>query len=104
MKTKAAETNLLLGFVVQALERRGQRVDQRDALLGAGRCLAEYDAVVHSMPRRMSVSDTQRLLAILKRYTALAGMAGVPPIPKFHLWLHMVLRTSPLKTIERPND
>lgn len=93
LRTKGAETKFLLGFVVQCMERRGGRLEFQNQLVEAGRCLVAYDASVSSMPRRISATDTHQLLQCMKRFCAIAEVAGISPTPKFHLWLHMILRT-----------
>lgn len=93
LRTKGAETKFLIGYVLQALQKRGHKVDSCATLIEAGRCLQEFDTLIGRLPRRVGVAEVQTMLILLKRFVALANSAFLPLTPKVHLWLHMILRT-----------
>lgn len=93
LRTKGAEAKCLVGYVVRALERRGADVPRRTMLLEAGQCLEAFDKLVSTRPRNLGARVVQEMLQLMQRYVALSDEAQVRPIPKYHLWLHMVLRT-----------
>ena len=93
LRTKGAETKFLIGYVLQALEQRGQHLDSFQVLIQAGKCLKDFDDLLGRLPRRVNPTQVQSMLVLFKRFVALAQAAALPLTPKVHLWMHMILRT-----------
>jgi len=94
VRTKAAETRPLLHFCAHLCRRHRAVVDREaPALRPAVVELTRFSEMVRSLPRVLRPLHTQLLHDCLKRYARLSLDAGVPPVPKLHLALHLVQRT-----------
>ena len=93
LRTKGAETKWFLGYVVQALREHGNRISCQHALVEAGQHLLAYEEMMSTAPRRLAPGQVVDMFSHMKGFVALAEHAGIPPIPKFHLWAHMCART-----------
>lgn len=94
LKTKAAETRPLVHFSVWLTEHFSAKLADAPFLRPAAQELARFSDLLRSAPRRTPPAAVQALHDSLKRYIILAKRAEVPEIPKLHLAMHLVHRTT----------
>ena len=93
LATKAAETGTMVEFVRDEVAAHSAVLgDQGQALRRLGDALVDFLRVVRTSPRRLSAEQAQSLVDCAKRAFALREAAGVAPIPKWHLMLHLVCK------------
>ena len=97
MKTKAAETKELLGFVINLFEQYRAQLVQYDAirfkfLFASAQAAAEVSSIMAASGRIMSLDDQQKMLASYTRHVAMYMRAGGNFVPKHHLFFHCIQR------------
>ena len=94
LKTKAAETGILMKFCVFfCREHKGKfNDDEGSALLAAGEALQSYMDIVRAAPFRVPVSDCRQLLFLCLRFLRVMQRFGAKNMPKGHLWVHVTKR------------
>lgn len=104
INAKAAVTRPLVLHAADLVERFAHRLSPEDKMLvPAARTLANFSELLRTAPQEVPPERTQLLLDTLKRYIVLAARAGIPPIPKLHLSMHLVHRTAPSKNKTSPS-
>jgi hypothetical protein len=99
MKTKAAQTGVLLRLATAFCEEFGEHI-QRGALLAeAGRAMLEYMRIIRNNAFRVPWDQCQLLMHLCRRHLALMEACGVKFLPKAHQWVHM---TSKVRTCGNP--
>ena len=95
LATKGAETGTLLQYVALAVRTHKAKLGAAGpALAGAGESLVSLLAALRDYPACLSPAMTQTMVDAAKRAFVLAGQAGVPRTPKWHLMLHVVAKAS----------
>lgn len=95
IKAKAAQTRPLVRFTADLLAaRRAAIPEEHAAIVPAAAALADFADLLRTVPKAVPLQDVQRLMDLLKRYIFLADRGGIPPIPKVHLAMHLIHRTS----------
>ena len=94
LKTKAAETGVLMKFCVFFCREHTRKFlnDDGDALLAAGEALQSYMSIVRASPFKVSVSDCRQLLYLCLRFLRVMQRFGAKDMPKGHLWVHVTKR------------
>ncbi len=94
MKTKAAETGVLMRFCVQfcRVHRTEFCNDDGGALLAAGEALESYMNIIRTSPFKVAVSDCRQLLFLCLRFLTLMQRFGAKDLPKGHLFVHVSKR------------
>ena len=72
---------------------KNERVPRGKMLLKAGQCLAKCDKLISTLPRRISVGQSQELFSLCKNFYAYGEEAGLDFAPKLHLWAHQAERS-----------
>ena len=92
--TKAAETRPLVLFCAVIAERHRNAIPVESAELPqAAGALARFSELVRTCAVIPEPAHMGHLVETLKLYVATSLRAGVPPIPKLHLTLHLVERS-----------
>ena len=95
LATKGAETATLLQYVVHAARTHCAKLgDKGPALQLAGESLLTVLNVLRGNGPALTTAANQELVDAAKRAFVLAGEAGLPLKPKWHLMLHLVARAS----------
>ena len=93
-KCKAAAARPLVAFAVYLLGKYTDKLPPGLVTLRlAGEALLRVIELLRTCPRNQPAAITQALHDNLKAHLTLATKAGVDPIPKAHLAMHMIART-----------
>lgn len=95
LKTKAAETGVLLLWAADFCKRRGaDAVDfpNKSTFAAAGSCLLDYMAIIRGSGVVVPRDDCHRLMFLCLRHLALMEEAGVRHLPKSHMFIHVTQR------------
>ena len=92
LKTKAAETGILLGWAIALLGEHERAVHMGTELLASGNALASYMELLDASPRVVDFATCTKLLDYCLRHLILFGAAGGVYTPKHHLFVHMTLK------------
>jgi len=90
LKTKAAETGVLLRWAVEVCTRpEGMAFPGRDILGAAGECVLDYMMILRRSDIRIAWDDCCKLLFLCLRHLTLMEDAGVDYLPKAHMFVHI---------------
>jgi hypothetical protein len=94
LKTKAAETGVLMRFCVYLCrEHKAKFVgDEGEALLAAGEALETYMQLIRTSPFKVPVADCRQLLFLCLRFLRIMQRFGTKDMPKGHLFVHVTKR------------
>ena len=92
LKTKAAETAVLLRWATAFSTTYRGRLTNGDVLSAAGQSLERYMEILREAPAQVPRDQRQELLDLCVRHLVLMGVAGVKYIPKSNLFVIMTLR------------
>ena len=92
MKTKAAETGIVLLWTIDLLEAHRLRHHHSD-MLAAGKALREYVEIIRETPDVVPVATQQRLMDLTVEYLVRSRRAGIADVPKDHMFIHLTKRT-----------
>jgi len=92
MKTKAAETGMLMPWALRLLQEYEPHIDCADELTAAGNALVDYMAILRSQPMIMPRHKQQECLDACLRHLVNAERAGLHMVPKHHQFVHLTLR------------
>ena len=92
LKTKAAETGLLVPFAMHLLSMYGGVVDCKASLQEAGAALCEWLDIVRAEDRIVLPSAQQQLIEEAQRHLLYSAKAGITHTPKHHLFAHITHR------------
>eukprot|EP00959_Pyramimonas_sp_CCMP1952_P463499 9485050-Pyramimonas_sp.AAC.1 len=92
ISTKAAESKWLFFFSVWLMEEFGNKcadVERANVLLQAGVALVKWCDLLEKQPRKVPADVCDDLEAFAAMHCNLAGLGGVPILPKHHLFRHL---------------
>ena len=89
LKTKAIETITLLPWAMDFVRRFVGRIEKGQFVLKAGECLTEYLKLMRNAPRVVPEPICKRMISLAVQHNQLAAMAGVPMLPKHHIFIHL---------------
>ena len=100
LKAKAKETEGLLPFCVELLQRHrykfraaGEEAQLRtDMLIAGGQAAVRFQSTMNSISGWPNTMERQNMLDSLLRHVTLCGQAGMRLLPKHHLLVHAVQR------------
>ena len=92
MKTMGCETNTLLPFFAELIEKYADWIEGADHLHAAVTSLVEHVEMLKSCAIQPSREFCQKLLINTLSHLDALDKAGVPFIPKHHFWIHLVRR------------
>jgi hypothetical protein len=92
LKTKAAETSVLMDWEVTLLQYHGQRVASRDELLAGGKALQRWLEITRTDAVALDDGLCQELLDCAQRHLSFCKRAGVKHIPKHHFFAELSSR------------
>eukprot|EP00969_Alexandrium_andersonii_P296810 13116088-Alexandrium_andersonii.AAC.1 len=93
LKTKAAETSVLMEWAIDLLAKYRDHVEYFDELRAGGTSLKEFLDIIKAEPLCMSRSAQQRLMDCTLRHLVNAERAQIRMAPKHHMFLEMAHRT-----------
>ncbi len=92
LKTKAAETGVLMRWATEFCEEFGGRLPNGNTLAAAGQCLVKYARILKESPFRLSWATCNELMYLCLRHLTLMGSTGHRFLPKAHMFVHMTQR------------
>jgi len=92
LKTKAAETGVLVRWATDFCARNTAKFEGARILEEAGRALLSYMDIIRTRGRTIPWSDCQVLLDMCLRHMALMDEVPSPKAPKSHMFAHLTLR------------
>jgi hypothetical protein len=94
LKTKAAETGVLLRFCVRFCKEHCAKFngDEGGALLAAGESIESYMGIIRASPFKVPMKDCRQLLFLCLRFLRLMQRFGAKDMPKGHLFVHVSKR------------
>ena len=92
LKTKAAETAVLLRWATAFSTTYSNRLTKGDVLSAAGQSLERYMKILREAPVQVPRNQRQELLDLCVRHLVLMGLADVKYIPKSNLFVILTLR------------
>ena len=91
-QTKAAEVRPLLGWAQWLCELYPAHIDRSVELRAAGAALIRYMELLKESPLHPEPHVCQEFMSCCIRHLVMAEKAGLPFVPKHHLWAHMTQR------------
>ena len=91
---KAAETGYLAKFGLDYLQRMGDGVPFKDALITAGTAALTFWELLHNAPDVVPLETCQVLFDKMQCFVCHYSDAGLNQTPKLHMLMHLVHRTA----------
>eukprot|EP00959_Pyramimonas_sp_CCMP1952_P056974 1189487-Pyramimonas_sp.AAC.1 len=92
IKTKAAETGVLLRWAIDLCQRKTNHLPSGRVLYEAGSALAHVIDILKAVPRVVDKESCRELVQLAVRHINLAEAAEILMIPKHHMFVHLALR------------
>ena len=92
LKTKAAETGIMVGWATDLCTRLKSHISHGEELEAAGLALLRHQVVLKENGRIMSWQARCELVDTCLRHLCLVKLAQMPLVPKHHMWVHLSLR------------
>ncbi len=92
LKTKAAETGVLVQWAVHFVQNFEKRLRRADLMGAAGECLIDYIAILKRNSFRMPWDECNCLLFQCLRHLNLMNQMSGDFMPKAHMFLHLTRR------------
>jgi hypothetical protein len=89
LKTKAAETAVLMRWATEFCDEVGARLPHGEVFSAAGQCLIEYMSILKESPFKLPWATCSRLMFLCLRHLKLMQSTGNRFQPKAHMWVHM---------------
>ena len=89
LKTKAAETGVLMRFCHAFCKDNEGRFELAGILAAAGQCLVDYVDIMKASPFKVPMRECRKLLFHCLRFLTLMQQAGIKDMPKGHLFVHV---------------
>ena len=93
MKTKAAETMIVVDWAIDLLDRY-TGIPFHAEMKAAGKALQKWMNIIRSSPTNLSVEDQQHMRDCMQRHLMQAERAQIHFVPKHHFWAHMTVRAT----------
>ena len=92
LKTKAAETAVLMTWATQFCAGNARRLPNGETFAAAGDCLVEYAKIIKESPCKLSWQTCNQLMYLCLRHLTLMRLTGNMFLPKSHMFVHLTQR------------
>ncbi len=89
LKTKAAETAVLMRWASEFCGQVGARLPNGGTFAAAGQCLIEHSQILKDSPFKLPWATCNRLMYLCLRHLHLMEFTGQRFQPKAHMFVHM---------------
>ena len=92
LKTKGAETGVLVRWAADLCDRHKAKMQHGAELAAAGMALVHYQKILRQEGRLMTLAARHQLIDACLRHMTLVKLARMVLVPKHHMFIHLTLR------------